>query len=166
MAATNKCLAKSNKSRTGGKATKKRFSQSMDIDWASMRHDAPASQIDRAPSRAHSAQDALWRLSRELPRWKRDHGLLHRQPRKRRQHRGRDGPQAWTITMLKTLIIATMLLPRLAIAQRSQQLPQPRQPGQWCPVGWMTSGSYRVPGSEKALAASSEARVWTHSLIQ
>ena len=32
--------------------------------------------------------------------------------------------------MLKTLIIATVLLPALALAQRSQQLPQPRQPGQ------------------------------------
>jgi hypothetical protein len=41
--------------------------------------------------------------------------------------------------MLKTLIIATVLLPTLAIAQRSQQLPQPRQPGQSCPVGWMAS---------------------------
>jgi hypothetical protein len=30
--------------------------------------------------------------------------------------------------MLKTLIIATVLLPRLAIAQRSQQLPQPGGP--------------------------------------
>jgi hypothetical protein len=49
--------------------------------------------------------------------------------------------------MLKALIIATMLLPRLAIAQQSQQLPQPRQPGQWCPAGWMASGSYCVPGS-------------------
>ena len=37
--------------------------------------------------------------------------------------------------MLKTLIIATMLLPSLAIAKQSQQLPQPRQPGQWCPLG-------------------------------
>jgi hypothetical protein len=54
------------------------------------------------------------------------------------------------ITVLKTLIIATVLLPRLAIAQQSQQLPQPRQPGQWCPVGWVASGSYCVPGSEKA----------------
>ena len=43
--------------------------------------------------------------------------------------------------MLKTLIIATVLLPTLALAQRSQQLPQPRQPGQWCPVGWVASGS-------------------------
>jgi hypothetical protein len=48
--------------------------------------------------------------------------------------------------MLKTLIIATVLLPTLALAQRSQQLPQPRQPGQWCPVGWTASGSYCVPG--------------------
>jgi len=55
--------------------------------------------------------------------------------------------------MLKTLIIATVLLPTLAIAQRSQQLPQPRQPGQWCPVGWMASGNYCVPGSDKAPAA-------------
>jgi hypothetical protein len=52
--------------------------------------------------------------------------------------------------MLKTLIIATMLLPSLAIAKQSQQLAQPRQPGQWCPVGWVASGSYCVPGSEKA----------------
>jgi len=52
--------------------------------------------------------------------------------------------------MLKALIIATVLLPTLAIAQRSQQLPQPRQPGQWCPQGWMASGSYCVPGSHKA----------------
>ena len=48
--------------------------------------------------------------------------------------------------MLKTLIIATVLLPTLALAQRSQQLPQPRQPCQWCPVGWTASGSYCVPG--------------------
>ena len=57
------------------------------------------------------------------------------------------------ITMLKTLIIATLLLPTLAFGQRYQQLPQPRQPGQWCPVGWMASGSYCVPGSDKAPAA-------------
>src|SRR5262249_25955759 len=37
--------------------------------------------------------------------------------------------------MLKALIIATVLLATLAVAQRSQQLPQPRQPSQWCPVG-------------------------------
>ena len=55
--------------------------------------------------------------------------------------------------MLKTLIIATVLLPTLAIVQRSQQLPQPRQPGQWCPMGWMASGNYCVPGSDKAPAA-------------
>jgi hypothetical protein len=55
--------------------------------------------------------------------------------------------------MLKTLIIATVLLPTLAIGQRSQQLPQPRQPGQWCAVGWVASGSYCVPGSDKAPAA-------------
>jgi hypothetical protein len=48
--------------------------------------------------------------------------------------------------MLKTLIIATVLLPRLAIAQQPQQLPQP---GQWCPVGWMASGNYCVLGSDK-----------------
>jgi hypothetical protein len=45
--------------------------------------------------------------------------------------------------MLKTLIIATMLLPRLALAQQSQQ-------GQWCPVGWLASGNYCVLGSDKA----------------
>jgi hypothetical protein len=55
--------------------------------------------------------------------------------------------------MLKALIIATVLLPTLVIAQQSQQRPQPRQPGQWCPVGWMESGSYCVPGSDKAPAA-------------
>ena len=44
--------------------------------------------------------------------------------------------------MLKTLIIATLLLPRLTIAQQSQQLPQPD--------GWMASGSYCVSGSDKA----------------
>jgi hypothetical protein len=55
--------------------------------------------------------------------------------------------------MLKTLIIATVLLPTLALAQRSQQLPQSRQAGQWCPVGWVASGSYCLPGSDKAPAA-------------
>jgi hypothetical protein len=58
-----------------------------------------------------------------------------------------------TITMLKTLIIAIVLLPMLAIAQQSEQRPQPRRPGQWCPVGWLASGSYCVPGSDKAPAA-------------
>jgi hypothetical protein len=48
------------------------------------------------------------------------------------------------------LIIATVLLPTLVIAQQSQQLPQPRQPGQWCLVGWSASGNYCVPGSDKA----------------
>jgi len=52
--------------------------------------------------------------------------------------------------MLKTLIIAMVLLPRLVIAQQSQQLPQPRQPGQWCPVGWVASGNYCVAGFDKA----------------
>jgi hypothetical protein len=55
--------------------------------------------------------------------------------------------------MLKTLIIATVLLPRLTIAQQSQQLPQPRQAGQSCPVGWIASGNDCVPGSDKAPAA-------------
>jgi hypothetical protein len=48
--------------------------------------------------------------------------------------------------MLK-LIIATVLLPTLAFAQ--QQLPQPRRPGEWCPVGWGASGNRQkrmVPG--------------------
>jgi hypothetical protein len=49
--------------------------------------------------------------------------------------------------MLKTLIIATVLLPMLAIAQRSQQLPQPRQPGQWCRVGWVASGACLILAS-------------------
>src|SRR6516164_6267300 len=46
--------------------------------------DAPESQIDCAPSRAYPAPASLRQLSRELPRWKRDHGLLHRQARRRR----------------------------------------------------------------------------------
>src|SRR5262249_46842081 len=70
--------------------------------------------------------------------------------------------------MLKTLIIATVLLPTLALAQRSQQLPQPRQPGQWCPVGWMASGNYCVPGlrqgagrySQEWLVSGRLAREW------
>src|SRR5262249_61417109 len=57
--------------------------------------------------------------------------------------------------MLKTLIIAPVLLPTLALAQRSQQLAQPRQPGQWCPVGWMASG---MPGARAAVIASAEVR--------
>jgi len=59
-------------------------------------------------------------------------------------------PTLQTIIMLKTLIIAMVLLPMLAFAQQSQQLPQPRQTGQWCPVGWVASGNYCVPGSDKA----------------
>jgi hypothetical protein len=59
--------------------------------------------------------------------------------------------------MLKALIIATVLLPRLAIAQKSQQSQQsqqlPRPTGQWCLVSWMASGSYCAPGSDKAPAA-------------
>jgi hypothetical protein len=39
-------------------------------------HYAPASEIDRATSWAHSTQGALWPLSRELPRGGREHGLL------------------------------------------------------------------------------------------
>src|SRR6516225_7144537 len=49
-------------------------------------HDAPESQIDRAPPRAHSARGMLWRLSREPPRWKRDYGLLHGRSRRRPQY--------------------------------------------------------------------------------
>jgi len=49
--------------------------------------------------------------------------------------------------MFKILIIVTALLPTLALAQ---QLPQPRKPGQWCPVGWIASGNYCVPSSDKA----------------
>ena len=42
--------------------------------------------------------------------------------------------------MLKTLIIATVLLPRLAIAQQSQQLPQPGG------AGWRAAPTaYRAP---------------------
>jgi hypothetical protein len=101
MAATNKCLAQTNKSQTAREATKKAVPQA---------------------TRRSPVLDT--RLARHL-------GL----------------------TMLKTLIIATVLLPTLALAQRSQQLPQPRQPGQWCPVGWMASGNYCVPGSDNAPAA-------------
>ena len=53
--------------------------------------------------------------------------------------------------MLKTLIVAIVLLPRLTIAQQSHQLPQPG--------GWMASGSYCVSGSDKAPKA-----VQSHSL--
>jgi hypothetical protein len=101
MAAPNKCLAQSNKSRTARDATNKRLRRQ---------------------------SGAVWGLHARLAR-----------------HLG--------VTMLKTLIIATVLLPTLALAQRSQQLPQPRQPGQWCPVGWMASGNYCVPGSDNAPAA-------------
>jgi hypothetical protein len=48
--------------------------------------------------------------------------------------------------MLKSLIIAIVLLPRLTIAQQSHQLPQSG--------GWMASGSYCVSGSDKAPSRS------------
>jgi hypothetical protein len=59
LAATNKCLAKSNKSHTRDKATKRRFRQMKRYPppyaccpkTTSQNHDAPGSQIDRAPSR-------------------------------------------------------------------------------------------------------------------
>jgi hypothetical protein len=71
LAATNKFLAPINKSRTGVKATKKRIRQKKRYrppcaccpKTISRNHDAPRSQIDRAPSRAHSAPGALWRVS-------------------------------------------------------------------------------------------------------
>ena len=47
--------------------------------------------------------------------------------------------------MLKTLIIAILLLPRLTIAQHSHQVPQPG--------GWMASDSYCVSGFDKASKA-------------
>jgi len=47
MAATNKCLAQSNKSRTGDKATKKRIPPISGFGGALMGHDASGSQIDR-----------------------------------------------------------------------------------------------------------------------
>jgi hypothetical protein len=47
--------------------------------------------------------------------------------------------------MLKTVIIAIVLLPRLTIAQQPHQLPQPG--------GCMASGSYCVSGSDKAQKA-------------
>ncbi len=88
LAPTNKCLAQRNKSRAGGKATKTRNRHGADIDRVVMRHDATGGQIDRATSRAHPAQGALRRLSRELPRRTRDYGLLHAESRRRRQCRG------------------------------------------------------------------------------
>jgi hypothetical protein len=54
--------------------------------------------------------------------------------------------------MPKTLIIATVLLPRLTIALQFQQLPQSRHL-----VGWMASGSYYVP-SDKAPATIAGSR--------
>src|SRR5262249_30411784 len=48
-------------------------------------HDAPESQIDRAPPWAHPAPATLRQLSRELPR-------RNGQSRRRHQHRGCDGP--------------------------------------------------------------------------
>jgi hypothetical protein len=50
--------------------------------------------------------------------------------------------------MLKTLIIATVVLPTLAFAQ--YQLAHPRRSGEWCPVGWSASGNYCVSASDKA----------------
>ena len=43
----------------------------------SRNHDASKSQIDRSSSQAHSSPGVLLATIRELPRWKRDHGLLH-----------------------------------------------------------------------------------------
>src|SRR5262249_29763360 len=49
--------------------------------------------------------------------------------------------------MLKTLLIATLLLPTLAFAQRSQQLPQPRPR-----VGWrVATTAYRAPTRRRPL---------------
>jgi hypothetical protein len=75
MAATNKCLAQSNKSGSGSKATKERSANECSSPGVLTRHDAPGSQIDCAPSRAHAPQGALRRLSRERPRRKRVHRL-------------------------------------------------------------------------------------------
>jgi hypothetical protein len=65
-----------------------------------------------------------------------------------------DGPAApGCFTMLKTLIIATMLLPRLAIAQQSQQLPQPRHRANGVPwVGWRAAATAcRAPTRRRPL---------------
>ena len=51
LAATNKCLAKSNKTRTARGATKKRFKQAI-------RRRSGAGYKTRAPSRAHHAEDS------------------------------------------------------------------------------------------------------------
>ena len=61
------------------------------LDAIAKTRDARPSQIDRAPSRTHSAAGALGRLPREFPQWKRDHGALHAQSRGCRPCRGRDG---------------------------------------------------------------------------
>ena len=76
MARTNKCLAQGNKSDTRAQATKQQSNPSrrnprrVCAGWRTS-HDAGRSQINRAPSRAHSAQSTLWRLLREVSRWKR-----------------------------------------------------------------------------------------------
>jgi len=65
-----------------------------------------------------------------------------------------DGPAApGCFTMLKTLIIATMLLPRLAIAQQSQQLSQPRHRANGVPwVGWRAAATAcRAPTRRRPL---------------
>src|SRR5262245_19468742 len=77
-------------------------------------------------------------------------GLRHARGPRRLELTGR--PIAPRIAMLKIFIIATVLLPTLALALRSQQIPQPRQPDQWCPVGWTASGNFCVRGSDKAPA--------------
>jgi hypothetical protein len=62
--------------------------------------------------------------------------------------------------MLKSLILATALLPSLTFAQ-PQQLPQPRRSGQWCPERWSATGSYCVPGSATAsLAIPKSQNAW------
>jgi hypothetical protein len=52
--------------------------------------------------------------------------------------------------MLKTLIIAAVLLPRLTIAQQSQQLPHLRQPSQWSPA-IAAATAYRFDKAPKAV---------------
>jgi hypothetical protein len=57
---------------------------------------------------------------------------------------------------LPVIIFAASLVPTLATAQpatSSPHAPQPRTAGQWCPEGWSTSGSFCVPGSDKAPTA-------------
>jgi len=59
--------------------------------------------------------------------------------------------------MLKTLIIATVLLPTLTFAQRSQQLPQPR--ADKAPAAIPKTVGARPAGARAAVIAPAEVRI-------